>query len=444
VGRFIYVSSYQNPSGANGGVRYFSQLETAFGEPGTTVRQDLDLLRECDGGAISGIVVNAQTLEPLEDALVQWWPSTTTYADLTDVDGRFRIESIPPTTNNQPRQVEIRASKTGFFTASKSVTIFCGAEIFLEFGAPVGGYGEVFGTVTDADTGDPIEGAIVGSGYGVVDTTDANGDYSLPNAPLESDGGDRVWTITATRGFDVQSADVTVTASGPIRQDFQFAGMTALSLAVSEEHTTFDPVTRTLTSTSTLTVTNTTGNAIMGPIAATILIDTEGVAMPTAAGVDASGNPVFLVVGAGGMLDAGASTDVALEFTRPAPLAFLYDVQLTLGDPSVSAAPATANLQPLGVLPQTADGDGDLWHDQLDVCPGISDPEQLDTDGNGVGDACEPSDPNSGAEDLEQPVPEPQFVVALCVGIVSLFGFARRRRVPELGRRLHGPLGGSK
>ena len=37
------------------------------------------------------------------------------------------------------------------------------------------------------------------------------------------------------------------------------------------------------------------------------------------------------------------------------------------------------------------DQDGDQVPDEIDNCPGIANPDQLDTDGNGIGDTCEPT-----------------------------------------------------
>jgi len=39
--------------------------------------------------------------------------------------------------------------------------------------------------------------------------------------------------------------------------------------------------------------------------------------------------------------------------------------------------------------PPGGDGDGDGVADDVDVCPTVADPDQLDTDHNGIGDACE-------------------------------------------------------
>jgi hypothetical protein len=395
--RFVQVRFSGQVVASQDDAYYYALTDSVYVEPGQTVEHDVEPLRRCDGGTISGIVVNAETLEPLEDARVR--AGSSNYEDFTDVDGRFRIGGIIPSTGNTPRQVDVTASKSGFVSATKRVTIFCGAEIFLEFGAPVGGYGEVYGTVSDAGSGDPLEGVFVGSEFGGSDVTDGLGQYQIPNAPLNSDGSPRTWRITAQRDSASQSVDVVVQSDSPTRQDFQFATGPPLSLGISDEQTSFDPAARVLTSRSTLTVTNTRSVDLVGPIAATILIDREGVQMPEADGFDTDGHPVFIVVPDGQMLAASASIETELVFTRPEPLAFLYDVQLTLGNP-IAPAPLAVS-QALAVYPTSSDGDGDLWHDQLDVCPSEPDPMQSDADGDGIGDACE--DISSGGPDVSAP-----------------------------------------
>ena len=196
-----------------------------------------------DGSVSGGVVVNAETLEPLEDALVS--TGISNFFDLTDIDGRFRVENIPPLFGNAPRQIDVRASKSGFITATRTVTIFCGAEVFLEFGSPPGGFAEIFGTITDATTGEPLEGLFVGSAFGEATTTDELGQYRLLTAPLAADGGPRVWQVSATRDLDTQSADVTVQAGTPTRQDFQFASDPVFGIDVGDESSSFDPRTRT-------------------------------------------------------------------------------------------------------------------------------------------------------------------------------------------------------
>lgn len=186
-------------------------------EPGETTVQDIELLPVCEGGTIRGTVVDASTLDPLEDVTIQVSGDGRTWH--TDEDGEFELPNIRPDTNNEPNDVRVTASKSGYFSAGRDITIFCGADIRLDFGTPDAGFGTVVGTVTDTN-GDPLEGVFIGSGYGGAAKTDADGNYILDDAPVAPNGSPRDWDITAQGDLGKASATVTVTKDEEVRQDF--------------------------------------------------------------------------------------------------------------------------------------------------------------------------------------------------------------------------------
>jgi len=75
--------------------------------------------------------------------------------------------------------------------------------------------GKIYGYVTDAETGDPIEGATVTVGSVATATTDAQGYYEV-----EVEAGTYTVTVTAD-GYESASTTVTVEAGGSVQVDFQ-------------------------------------------------------------------------------------------------------------------------------------------------------------------------------------------------------------------------------
>ena len=67
-----------------------------------------------------------------------------------------------------------------------------------------------------------------------------------------------------------------------------------------------------------------------------------------------------------------------------------------------------------------SDADDDCVADATDNCPFTSNPDQLDADANGVGDACE----------VPPPVPEPPSLALTGLGLTALVGLCLRRRGP--------------
>ncbi len=200
---------------------------TVSADQTTTI--DIDMIPVCQGATIVGSVINAANQEPIEGASIvatAWYGGdwdVNPWA-LTDQDGNFVLEDVRVGTNNSPLNVNVRASAPGFHSQTKTVTIFCGATINVEFGQPSTDTGTIAGTVTNTDTGQPMADVFIGSGFGGAATTDAQGYYILPDAPLGADNADREWQITAIpSSFPSQTKAATVQANTTVTLDFEFS-----------------------------------------------------------------------------------------------------------------------------------------------------------------------------------------------------------------------------
>ena len=181
---------------------------------------DFALRRRCTPGTIHGIVLNADTHEPIQAATVR-----TQVGDpvLTDATGHFVLTN-QEYKFDKPGPIDVFAGKTGFISATKTVTLFCGADIELNFGTSTATT-TIKGTVTSKATGNPVSGAFLGSGFGGSTTTADDGTYTLTGVPLSDSGGSRTWSVAVIPSTDSGllrgDKTATVSSNGPTTLDFQ-------------------------------------------------------------------------------------------------------------------------------------------------------------------------------------------------------------------------------
>ena len=187
-----------------------------------TTQQDVDLLPICQGATISGKVVDAVTQLPIEGASVGGGGAFAT----TDATGDYRLQNVTVGYGNSPLEVAVSAGAIGYHRQTKTITIFCGGAIVLDFGRVPTQFGAVEGYVTDNVTGNPMPDIFIGSEFGAATRTDASGYYKFSNVPLNPDGSDRSWAITAMpESFSAQTKSVTVHANTTSRLDFDFGAV---------------------------------------------------------------------------------------------------------------------------------------------------------------------------------------------------------------------------
>jgi len=159
-------------------------------------------------GNIEGIVKDANTDSPIAGATV----TAGSYTNTTNADGYYKISDVLAGTYT------VTAAKDGFQTTSKtSIGVVAGQTTNLNFTLnPLPTNGNIAGTVLDASTGNPIEGANVTTN-GHFDITDANGHYNISSVPAGT------YTVTAAKdGYESSSSpNIVVTVGQTTTVDFQ-------------------------------------------------------------------------------------------------------------------------------------------------------------------------------------------------------------------------------
>jgi 5-hydroxyisourate hydrolase-like protein (transthyretin family) len=165
--------------------------------------------------SITGRVIDASTGAPIQGATITAWSTTSnSYADVvyftTDEQGVYTLPNLVLDNDDEPRLYYVQASASGYYTQTKSGTIFCGGIITIDFGPEVT-FGTIKGTVIECITEEPIAGAFIGSTFGGATYTNNEGMYILTNVPLEPDGSPKTWDVTAMAdgyGDETQSVEV--------------------------------------------------------------------------------------------------------------------------------------------------------------------------------------------------------------------------------------------
>ncbi|MGO8929777.1 MAG: hypothetical protein ACLQU3_23165 [Limisphaerales bacterium] len=229
---------------------------------GNTNIVDIDMIKVCSGATIVGNVVDALTQKPITNATVFTSGYNVNRSDMTDTNGNFILTNITVGNDNAPFATTVTATAPGYNQESKSVTIFCGATITTEFGAPETVFGGIDGNVTNVITGALLTNVFVGTGFGAATYTDTNGYYSFSQVPLGANGASIVWTVTASPsgyGFAQKTESVSVSSNTVSRLDFGF-GQPPTALIVTATGAP-DPVTVGSNLLYLVTLTNTVADA---------------------------------------------------------------------------------------------------------------------------------------------------------------------------------------
>jgi len=129
------------------------------------------MLKECATAEVRGLVLNAETRAPIDQAKV----AGDNLGATTGPDGRFTITNIHMRANNTPWQLKLTASADGFVSQTRTVNVFCGARIDVGFGSLPAAPAVLVGTVTDRTSGAPLGDVFVGTGFGGGVRTAADG-----------------------------------------------------------------------------------------------------------------------------------------------------------------------------------------------------------------------------------------------------------------------------
>lgn len=164
-------------------------------------------------GTITGFVRSAASGNPPVDGATITVAGTS-LSTTSGANGSYTLSNVPPGAQT------LNASKPGFRAATAQVTVISGQTVTQDISlSPDPGTGTITGTVRNAATGNPLDGATVAvAGTSISMTTSANGVYTLNNVPAGAQ------TLNASaNGFIATTTPVTVTAGQTVTQNISLS-----------------------------------------------------------------------------------------------------------------------------------------------------------------------------------------------------------------------------
>jgi hypothetical protein len=387
---------------------YYNEIFEDVGpiQHGETLDKDFELfpIPDCAPATIRGRVINAETREPIDHVQVHWGGLGNEVH--TGADGRFEFQAFVSETF-RIGTLRVTAQKSGFVSATKNVTIWCNAVITVDFGERPTGTTSIAGTVSRADTGEPVEGAFVGAEFGAGATTRADGTYLIANAPLGPDDQSREWVLSVDppgpSGLLPASATVTVSADIQATADF------TLSVFGVSDQCPDDPD-KAEPGACGCGVPDTDSDGDSVPdcndgCVDNLEFDNDGDGIGDVCDPDDDNDGVVDTADNCALMTNSEQADNELDGIGD--VCDPDDDNDGVPDDAPDNCPFTANPDQadfdMDSLGDVCDGDvdGDLVDDGVDICPFDPDPGQENTDGDLQGDACDEDDDNDGVLDVD-------------------------------------------
>jgi protocatechuate 3,4-dioxygenase beta subunit len=193
--------------------------ETVYVEPGQAVEGidfELQPAAPVEYGAISGTITDASTTAPIEGAWVHTMHQRGAY---TNADGFYTLESLPA--GDYVVGATAEGYQGGFYPDTVAVVggqTTEGIDFALVPCVP-GEYGAIAGTITDAQTNEPIAGARVHTFHQAEAWTNESGYYLLENLPA----GDYIVGATADGYMGGFYPDTVTVVGGQTTEGIDFA-----------------------------------------------------------------------------------------------------------------------------------------------------------------------------------------------------------------------------